>query len=412
MARDGQRRHRLAAPIGTRDQHVRDQLSAFSRSATFQQADRLKRFLTFIVNEAIAGRQPSSRNTSSACRCSARKTPSIRARIRSSACRRGACAPSSSLLPRGGADRRVDRSSCRRAATRRSSSVARRRCSSGDRSPRRSSAATRSPWFPSPTTARRAISTTSARAFATKSCIISRDFRTSGSSRRSAAETERRARDQRQRAAVGRSAAHRCAAHRQRHRLLPVVRIGRRPISTMPFGAQEQVAERIVKKLEAEIGDRGQSASAARRPTENLAAQNLYLQGRYHLNQRTEEGLRKAVDFFEKALVEDGAVRARAQRAGRCLRPARPLRRARAGRRVDEGRVQRGAGGDARRSLRRGAHVARARAGRRRTGTGPAPNASSSAPSAANPRYATGASLVRDVVPGAARPARRSAATR
>ena len=44
----------------------------------------------------------------------------------------------------------------------------------------------------------------------------------------------------------------------------------------------------------------------ARRPNENLAAHNLYLHGRYHLNQRTEEGLRKAVDFFEKALVEDG----------------------------------------------------------------------------------------------------------
>ena len=68
---------------------------------------------------------------------------------------------------------------------------------------------------------------------------------------------------------------------------------------------QEQVAERIVQKLEAEIGDRGLS-SGARRPNENLAAHNLYLQGRYHLNQRTEEGLRKAVDFFEKALVEDG----------------------------------------------------------------------------------------------------------
>ena len=41
------------------------------------------------------------------------------------------------------------------------------------------------------------------------------------------------------------------------------------------------------------------------RPTENLAAYNLYLQGRYHLNQRTEEGLRKAVEFFDKAIVED-----------------------------------------------------------------------------------------------------------
>ena len=45
--------------------------------------------------------------------------------------------------------------------------------------------------------------------------------------------------------------------------------------------------------------------SRAHRPIENLAAHNLYLQGRYHLNQRTEEGLRKALDFFEKALVED-----------------------------------------------------------------------------------------------------------
>src|SRR6185369_16333144 len=57
-------------------------------------------------------------------------------------------------------------------------------------------------------------------------------------------------------------------------------------------------------KLEAEIGERGPS-SGAPRPNENLAAHNLYLQGRYHLNQRTEEGLRKALDFFERALVED-----------------------------------------------------------------------------------------------------------
>ena len=67
---------------------------------------------------------------------------------------------------------------------------------------------------------------------------------------------------------------------------------------------QEQVANGIVKKLELELGDRG-AAAGARRPTENLAAHNLYLQGRYHLNQRTEEGLRKALDFFEKALAED-----------------------------------------------------------------------------------------------------------
>ena len=34
-----------------------EQLARILRSETFQQADRLKRFLTFIVTEAIAGRQ-------------------------------------------------------------------------------------------------------------------------------------------------------------------------------------------------------------------------------------------------------------------------------------------------------------------------------------------------------------------
>jgi len=61
---------------------------------------------------------------------------------------------------------------------------------------------------------------------------------------------------------------------------------------------------RFAKRIEPELGDR-RSSSPSRRPNENLAAHNLYLQGRYHLNQRTEEGLRKALDFFEKSLIED-----------------------------------------------------------------------------------------------------------
>ena len=70
------------------------------------------------------------------------------------------------------------------------------------------------------------------------------------------------------------------------------------------FPAQERVAEAIARRIEPELGDR-RSSAASRKPNENLAAHNLYLQGRYHLNQRTEEGLRKALDFFEKSLVED-----------------------------------------------------------------------------------------------------------
>jgi serine/threonine-protein kinase len=70
------------------------------------------------------------------------------------------------------------------------------------------------------------------------------------------------------------------------------------------FAAQESAAQAVVKKLEPRLLDAGLRRSG-RRPAENLAARNLYLQGRYHLNQRTDEGLHKAVEFFEKAIVED-----------------------------------------------------------------------------------------------------------
>jgi serine/threonine-protein kinase len=70
-----------------------------------------------------------------------------------------------------------------------------------------------------------------------------------------------------------------------------------------PFAAQELVAGAVVGKIEPLI--EGGQRRGARRPAENLAARNLYLQGRYHLNQRTDEGLHKALEFFEKAIVED-----------------------------------------------------------------------------------------------------------
>jgi TolB-like protein/Tfp pilus assembly protein PilF len=71
------------------------------------------------------------------------------------------------------------------------------------------------------------------------------------------------------------------------------------------FAVQEEVARITADQLKRQVMGDGQSNSG-RRHTENLAAYNLYVQGRYHLNQRTEEGLRKAVEFFEKAIVEDG----------------------------------------------------------------------------------------------------------
>jgi serine/threonine-protein kinase len=68
--------------------------------------------------------------------------------------------------------------------------------------------------------------------------------------------------------------------------------------------AQDAIANTIIDGLQPERLQRGDIAWG-QKPIENLAAHNLYLQGRYHLKQRTEEGLVTAVEFFEKAIVED-----------------------------------------------------------------------------------------------------------
>jgi serine/threonine-protein kinase len=70
------------------------------------------------------------------------------------------------------------------------------------------------------------------------------------------------------------------------------------------FAVQEEVAQNVLKRLQAGFAQGG-SLNGGQRPTENLTAYNLYLQGRYHLSQRTEEGLRKAIEFFDKVIAED-----------------------------------------------------------------------------------------------------------
>ena len=68
------------------------------------------------------------------------------------------------------------------------------------------------------------------------------------------------------------------------------------------FAIQEEVAAAVGEKLSTEFSG---GRAKGQKQTGNLAAYNLYLQGRYHLGQRTEEGLRLAVEFFERAIVED-----------------------------------------------------------------------------------------------------------
>ena len=69
------------------------------------------------------------------------------------------------------------------------------------------------------------------------------------------------------------------------------------------FAIQEEIAMAVGEKLANELT--GSRYAKGQKQPGNLAAYNLYLQGRYHMGQRTEEGLRLSVEFFERAIVED-----------------------------------------------------------------------------------------------------------
>ncbi|MGD8868344.1 MAG: tetratricopeptide repeat protein [Gemmatimonadales bacterium] len=70
------------------------------------------------------------------------------------------------------------------------------------------------------------------------------------------------------------------------------------------FAIQTDVALQIAGALQAQLSpeERGQ---VERRPTENLEAYNLYLQGRYFWNKRTREGLESAIEHFRRAIDLD-----------------------------------------------------------------------------------------------------------
>jgi serine/threonine-protein kinase len=70
------------------------------------------------------------------------------------------------------------------------------------------------------------------------------------------------------------------------------------------FAIQEEISQAIVGTLRLQLA--GEPARViVKRPTENLKAYKLYLKGRYFWNRRSEEGLKAAVQYFEKTVVED-----------------------------------------------------------------------------------------------------------
>jgi TolB-like protein/Tfp pilus assembly protein PilF len=73
---------------------------------------------------------------------------------------------------------------------------------------------------------------------------------------------------------------------------------------TKVFSIQDEVALTIADKLKLTLVGKDK-AKLVKRPTENLQAYNLYLQGRYFWNKRTAEEIRKAIDFFNQAIEID-----------------------------------------------------------------------------------------------------------
>jgi serine/threonine-protein kinase len=69
------------------------------------------------------------------------------------------------------------------------------------------------------------------------------------------------------------------------------------------FAIQEEMARAIVQALELKLTP--QNVAEAPRRVPNLACYNLCLQGRFHANKRSIEGLRKSVERFEEAILAD-----------------------------------------------------------------------------------------------------------
>jgi adenylate cyclase len=68
------------------------------------------------------------------------------------------------------------------------------------------------------------------------------------------------------------------------------------------FAIQTEIARNVAETMEVEL-EAKERRQIERRGTENIAAHSLYLKGRYHWNERTEEGFKTAIKCFEEAIA-------------------------------------------------------------------------------------------------------------
>ena len=70
------------------------------------------------------------------------------------------------------------------------------------------------------------------------------------------------------------------------------------------FAVQDDIARSIADRLRLRL-TREEEERLARHYTEDSEAYQLYLQGRYHWNKRTDEGIRTGLEYFRKAIEKD-----------------------------------------------------------------------------------------------------------
>jgi len=70
------------------------------------------------------------------------------------------------------------------------------------------------------------------------------------------------------------------------------------------FAVQDEISHEISAKLRPQL-TRAEKKQLARRETEDAEAYRLYLKGRHHWNQWTEEGFYKAIEYFQQAVEKD-----------------------------------------------------------------------------------------------------------
>jgi len=70
------------------------------------------------------------------------------------------------------------------------------------------------------------------------------------------------------------------------------------------FSIQSEVAQNVARELKATLTSK-EKGQIEKNQTNNVEAYNLYLRGRFFWNQRTEEGQKKSIEYFEKSVAID-----------------------------------------------------------------------------------------------------------